>query len=57
MDKENDLRAAEEAGFDLSLLDHSLSLTPEQRLKEHQGALDLVWKLEEIRDARNEESQ
>jgi hypothetical protein len=37
---------AEEAGFDLSLVDESLRLTPEQRLLQHQAALELVLAME-----------
>ncbi len=53
----NPVEIAEAAGFDIALMEHSLALTPEQRASEHQGALDLVWELEQIRNARNEESQ
>jgi hypothetical protein len=37
---------AEEAGFDLSLVDESLRLTPEQRLLQHQAALELMLAME-----------
>jgi hypothetical protein len=57
MSASDPVKIAEAAGFDISLIDHSLSLTPEQRANEHQGALDLVWELEEIRNTRNEESK
>jgi hypothetical protein len=33
---------AEQAGFDLSLVEASLRLTPEERLVQHQAALGLV---------------
>lgn len=35
-------RAAMEYGFDMSLIEDALRLTPEQRLEQHQRALDLV---------------
>jgi hypothetical protein len=37
---------AREAGFDLSLVDESLRLTPEQRLLQHQAALELMLAME-----------
>lgn len=37
---------AEAAGFDLSLVDEALRLTPERRLIQHQAALDLVEAME-----------
>ncbi|NCN26283.1 hypothetical protein GW915_01805 [bacterium] len=47
---------AEKAGFDLNLIERNLQLTPEQRIEEHQSALDLVWQLEEARLTLNEKS-
>jgi riboflavin biosynthesis pyrimidine reductase len=38
----NPAQQAERAGIDLSLVDESLRLTPEQRLLQHQSALALV---------------
>ncbi len=35
-------RAACEYGFDMSLVDLSLEMTPEQRLDSHQRALDMI---------------
>ena len=35
-------RAACEYGFDMSLVEDALSKTPEQRLEEHQRALDMA---------------
>ena len=35
-------RAAVEYGFDMSLVEDALRMTPEQRLEQHQRALDLV---------------
>ncbi len=48
---------AEQAGFDLNLIELNLSLTPTQRVEQHQSALNLVLELEAIRKARNENSQ
>jgi hypothetical protein len=46
-------RAAVEYGFDMSLIEDTLRLTPEQRLEQHQRALDLVLEIKEAgeRDA------
>jgi len=41
-------RAAAEYGFDMSLVEDALRLTPEERLEQHQRALDLVL---EVKDA------
>jgi hypothetical protein len=35
-------RAAHDAGNDMSLLEHALELTPEQRLAEHQQVIDFL---------------
>ena len=35
-------RAAMEAGVDMSLIEHALTLTPEQRLAEHQQGIDFL---------------
>jgi hypothetical protein len=40
-------RIAELAGFDLSLIDESLRVSPEQRVLQHQEALTLVLQLEQ----------
>ena len=40
---------AQRAGFDLSLVAHSLTLTPAERAQEHDGALALALELERIR--------
>jgi hypothetical protein len=40
-------RAAAEYGFDMSLVEDALQLTPEQRLEQHQHALDLVLEVKE----------
>ncbi|MBS1983747.1 MAG: hypothetical protein JST16_06205 [Bdellovibrionales bacterium] len=52
MSNSDPIRDAEDAGFDMNLIDLNLSLSPEQRLEAHQGALDLVLELERIRNAR-----
>jgi hypothetical protein len=39
-------RTAELAGFDLSLIDESLRISPEQRVLQHQQALTLMLQLE-----------
>jgi hypothetical protein len=46
------MSAAEEArlaGFDLSLIEHNLACSYEQRVLQHQAALELVLELEKIR--------
>ena len=40
-------RAAAEYGFDMSLVEDALRLTPEQRLEQHQRALDMILELKE----------
>jgi hypothetical protein len=40
-------RAAAEYGFDMSLVEDALQLTPEQRLEQHQRALDLILEVKE----------
>ena len=40
-------RAAVEYGFDMSLVEDALQLTPEQRLEQHQRALDLILEVKE----------
>ena len=40
-------RAAAEYGFDMSLVEDALQLTPEQRLEQHQHALDLILEVKE----------
>jgi len=39
-------RAAHAAGIDMSLLEDSLKLTPEQRLAEHQQVLDFLLEVQ-----------
>lgn len=40
-------RAAVEYGFDMSLIEDTLQMTPEQRLEQHQRALDMILELKE----------
>ena len=40
-------RAAVKYGFDMSLVEESLKLTPEQRLAEHQRVLDFLIEVQE----------
>jgi len=42
-------RAACEYGFDMSLVEDALRMSPEQRIQEHQHALDLLLELEAAR--------
>jgi hypothetical protein len=42
------IQEAEQAGFDLSLVDESLRISPEQRALQHQRALELALELEKI---------
>jgi len=48
---------AERAGFDLSLVDASLMLTPEERATQHDQALALVLEFDRIRQQRSEKPQ
>jgi hypothetical protein len=40
-------RAAMDAGIDMSLIEHALTLTPEQRLAEHQQVIDFLLEIRE----------
>jgi hypothetical protein len=40
-------RAAARDGFDMSLIEDSLRLTPEQRLAEHQQVIDFLLEIQE----------
>jgi hypothetical protein len=52
------IKEAEEAGFDLKLLELNLSLSPKERIAQHDSALELVLKLEVARKGmRDENSQ
>lgn len=39
------IEAAEQAGFDMSLIDESLRCSPEQRAIQHQAALEMALQL------------
>jgi len=39
-------RAAHEAGVDMSLIEHMLELTPEERLAEHQQVIDFLLEVQ-----------
>jgi hypothetical protein len=41
-------RAAHEAGLDMSLIEDSLKLTPEQRLAEHQQVIDFLLEVQAV---------
>ena len=43
-------RAAAQFGFDMSLLEEALRLTPEQRLDEHQQLLNFFLEIEAARE-------
>jgi hypothetical protein len=45
---------ARRAGFDWSLIEMNLSLTPEERWRQHDLALDVILELEKARVARDE---
>jgi hypothetical protein len=45
-------RAACEYGFDMSLVEDALRMTLEQRIEEHQRALDLVLEIEAAREGQ-----
>ena len=51
------IEEAEKAGFDLSLVDASLTLTLEQRARQHDQALTLVLEFDRIREERSERPQ
>ena len=40
-------RAAHESGIDMSLIEYSLTLTPEQRLAEHQQVINFLIEVQE----------
>ncbi|HUJ45444.1 MAG TPA: hypothetical protein VLW52_17750 [Opitutaceae bacterium] len=51
------IQEAHRAGFDLDLLDTNLALTPEERWRQHDAALELVLELEKARIARDAKLQ
>jgi len=40
-------RAAAKYGFDMSLVEDAMRMTPEQRLEQHQQALDMILELKD----------
>ena len=48
-----DIEAARKAGFDLNLIDINLALSPEERWRQHDAALELVVELEKARISRD----
>lgn len=44
-------RDAMESGIDMSLIEHSLTLTPEQRLAEHQRVINFLLTVQEAGEA------
>lgn len=48
-----DIAEARQAGFDLSLVEASLALSPEQRAEQHDAALALVLEFDRIRQTRD----
>jgi len=47
-------RAAAEYGFDMSLVEDALRMTPEQRIEEHQRALNLLLDIESARELNDQ---
>jgi hypothetical protein len=47
------IQEAGNAGFDLSLIELNLSLTPEERWRQHDMALDVILEFEQARQARD----
>ena len=48
-------RAACEYGFDMSLVEDALLMTPEQRIEEHQRALNLLLEIEAARELNDQD--
>jgi hypothetical protein len=47
------IEEARRAGFDVDLLDTNLGMSPEERLRHHDGALEVALALREARIARD----
>jgi hypothetical protein len=43
-------RAAHDAGLDMSLIESTLEMTPEQRLDDHQRVLNFILEIEQARE-------
>ena len=50
---ESAIEEAAQAGFDLNLMENNLSMTPEERWKQHDMALAVILELEEARMKRD----
>ncbi|MEI6392091.1 MAG: hypothetical protein WCT12_13410 [Verrucomicrobiota bacterium] len=48
-------RAACEYGFDMSLVEDALLMAPEQRIEEHQRALNLLLEIEAARESNDQD--
>jgi len=46
-------RAAHDYGFDMSLVEAALKMSPEERLEAHQRVLDMILELQESGEARH----
>jgi len=58
MDPANDaIEQARRAGFDMDLLETNLALTPEERWRQHDTALEFVLELQQARMARDAKLQ
>jgi len=56
MATENDpIQAARDAGFDVDLIDTNLALAPEERLRQHDDALQVMLALRDARAAADAE--
>ena len=51
------IEEARRAGFDMDLLDTNLALTPEERMRQHDLALEFVLELQQARAARDAKLQ
>jgi hypothetical protein len=50
---EQALEAARQAGFDLNLIDCNLALSPEERWRQHNLALEMAFELQRARPIRD----
>jgi hypothetical protein len=58
MDRDTDvIEAARAAGFDLHLIDTNLALTLEERLRQHDQALDIILELQQAQQAADAKLQ
>ena len=47
------IQVARDAGFDIDLIDTNLALTPEERLRQHDEAVNVMLALQEARRAND----